>query len=301
MERELTTTLKIKQEKKFSSFEYLVFIFLLAFSTLLLFLFFWGIMSSFRNHYAVIDDPFNLFEDLSLKSWTYLFTDFSFRSGDRIFSLSDMFVNSFLYAFGGALAQTFCTCVVAYCTAKYPSKFSTFINYLVVVVTILPIVGNLPSMIVITRDVLHIYDTLIGTWIMKFGFCSVYYFIFYAAFKKISWEYAEAAFIDGSGHFKVFFTIMLPLTATLFGTVFLLNFIVYWNDFETPYMFLKAKPTLSVGLYGLLNGYGMPSGYTEDLTISLGASFAVFLPILIIFFIFKNKIMGNLTDGGIKG
>ena len=301
MKKDLMIMMGQTKRKKISIFEIVVSLFLFAFSALLLFLFFWGLLSSFRNHYAVIDYPFKLFSDLSLDSWKYLFTDFSFRSGDRIFSLTDMFVNSFLYAFGGALAQTFCTCVVAYVTAKYPSKFSTFINYLVIVVTILPIVGNLPSMITITKDVLHIYDTLFGTWIMKFGFCSVYYFVFYAAFKRISWEYAEAAFIDGSGHFRIFFTIMFPLIITLFGTVFLLNFITYWNDFETPYMFLRAKPTLSVGLYGLLNGYGMPSGYTEDLTISLAASFAVFLPILILFFILKNKIMGNLMDGGIKG
>lgn len=301
MRKQVTTLTAPKKVKKISSFEIIVLIFLAAFSALLLFLFFWGFMSSFRNHFAVEDHPFKLFSDLSGGSWAYIFTDFSFyvESTKTVFSITDLFLNSFLYAFGGALAQTFCTCVVAYCTAKYPSKFSSFINYLVVVVTILPIVGNLPSMISLT-EVLGIRNTIIGTWIMKFGFCSVYYFVFYAAFKRISWEYAEAAFIDGSGHFRVFFTIMIPLTITLFGTIFLLNFIAYWNDFETPYMFLNQKPTLSVGLYGLLNETGIP-GYRTDLTICLAASFAVFVPILVLFFILKNKIMGNLQDGGIKG
>jgi len=227
MKKDLKTALALRSKKKISIFEIVVFVFLLFFSVVLIFLFFWGFMSSFRDHYGVIDDPFKLFSGLNGDSYSYLFNGFSFRSGDKIFSLVDMFSNSFLYAFGGSLAATFCTCVVAYITAKYPSKFSSFINYLVIVVTILPIVGSLPSMLVVTKDVLHIYDTLVGTWIMKFGFCSVYYFVFYAAFKRISWEYAEAAFIDGSGHFKVFFTIMLPLMITLFGTVFLLNFIAY--------------------------------------------------------------------------
>lgn len=301
MKKDFATTLTPKAKKKISIFEILVFSLLAAFSLVLIFLFAWGLISSFRSHYGIIDTPLNLFSDITGEGYKYLFGEFSFISGDMMFSILDLFSNSFLYAFGGALAQTFCTCVVAYCTAKYPSKFSSFINYLVIVVTILPIVGSLPSMIVVTRDILHIYDTLIGTWIMKFGFCSVYYFIFYAAFKKISWEYAEAAFIDGSGHFKVFFTIMFPLTITLFGTVFLLNFIAYWNDFETPYMFLIGKPTLAVGLYGLMNGYGLPSGYTENVATSLAASFAVFLPILILFICLKNRIMGNLSDGGIKG
>ena len=91
------------KKRKISGFEIIVALFLLGFSGLLLFLFFWGLMSSFRNHYAVIDAPFSLFSDFSFNSWAYLFSGFSFRSGDYMFSLSDMFINSFLYAFGGAL------------------------------------------------------------------------------------------------------------------------------------------------------------------------------------------------------
>jgi len=285
-----------------SPFEIGIFIVLSAFTLILLALFLWGLISSFREHYGVIEEPFKIFSGLSFDNYKILFgNDFLFKSGKMGYSLVDLFSNSFIYAVGGALAQTFCTAVVAYCTAKYPGKVSTFINYMVIVVTILPIVGNLSSMIIITRDVLHTYNTMFGAWIMKFGFCNVYYFIFYAAFKKISWEYAEAAFIDGANHFRVFFTIMLPLVGTLFGTVFLLNFIVYWNDFETPYMFLKNNPTASVGLFGLLSKNGYPVAYSNSVPLILGASFLVFLPILILFLVLRNKIMGNLSDGGIKG
>ena len=290
-----------KKVSRFSVFEIIIFAVLILFSTVLLTLFFWGLISSFRTHYGVLEEPFKIFEGLTLKNYESLFKDFYFKSGKMRYSIYDLFGNSFLYSVGGALAQTFATAVMAYCTAKYPGKVSTFINYMVIVVTILPIVGNLSSMIIVTRDVLHIYNTLFGTWIMKFGFCNVYYFIFYAAFKKISWSYAEAAFIDGANHFRVFFTIMLPLVRTLFGTVFLLNFIMYWNDFETPYMFLKSNPTASVGLYGLLTNNGVPEKLANSVPVVLGASFAVFIPILILFFCVKNKIMGNLSDGGIKG
>ena len=290
-----------KKPFRISVFEIIIFVMLGVFTLTLLTLFTWGLISSFRNHYGVIEEPFKIFDGLTLKNYQSLFQDFYFKSGKMRYSIYDLFGNSFLYSVGGALAQTFATAVMAYCTAKYPSKVSTFINYMVIVVTILPIVGNLSSMILVTRDVLHIYNTLFGTWIMKFGFCNVYYFIFYAAFKKISWSYAEAAFIDGANHFRVFFTIMLPLVRTLFGTVFLLNFIMYWNDFETPYMFLKSNPTASVGLYGLLTNNGVPEKLANSVPVVLGASFAVFIPILILFFCVKNKIMGNLSDGGIKG
>ena len=295
--------MKIKSHKpsQISVFEIITLIVLVVFSAILLVLFLWGLISSFRDHYGVIEEPFNIFDGLTGKNYQSLFTDFYFKAGKMKFTIYDLFGNSFLYSIGGALTQTFATAVMAYCTAKYPGKVSSFINYMVIVVTILPIVGNLSSMIIVTRDVLHIYNTVVGTWIMKFGFCNVYYFIFYAAFKKISWEYAEAAFIDGANHFRVFFTIMLPLVGTLFGTVFLLNFIVYWNDFETPYMFLKSHPTASVGLYGLLTNNSVPEKLANSVPVILGASFAVFIPIFVLFLCVKNKIMGNLSDGGIKG
>ena len=286
---------------KISAFEIIVFIVLAIFTITLLGLFSWGLISSFRNHYGVIEEPFKLFDGLTFSNYQSLFVDFYFKSGQMKYSIYDLFGSSFLYSLTCALAQTFATAVMAYCTAKYPGKVSTFINYMVIVVTILPIVGNLSSMIIVTRYVLPEKIRIFLIWILKFGFCNVYYFIFYAAFKKISWEYAEAAFIDGANHFRVFFTIMLPLVGTLFGTIFLLNFIVYWNDFETPYMFLMSNPTASVGLYGLLTNNGVPEKLANSVPVILGASFAVFIPILILFLCVRNKIMGNLTDGGIKG
>ena len=95
---------------------------------------------------------------------------------------------------------------------------------------------------------------------------------------------------------------MLPLVKSLIGAVFLLLFIGFWNDFETPNIFLE-QPTRSVGLYGVINGYstnaeGERISMTEQKQIVAGI--IVFLPIFIIFIAFRNKIMGNLTEGGIK-
>lgn len=290
-----------KSVKKVSAFEITLFVIMAIYSLILLTLFIWGFISSFRPHFGVIETPLKIFDGVDLKNYQTLFKDFAYKSGRKQYGIVELFGNSMLYAFLAALSQTLCTAIVAYVTTKYPSKFSSFIGVVVVIVTILPIVGNLPSMILITRDVLGVYGSIIGAVLMKFGFATVYYFIFCAAFKKISWEYAEAAFIDGASHFRVFFTIMLPLVSTLFGTIFILNFISYWNDFDTPYMFLKDNPTLSVGLFALMTKNNVPVALSNSMPILLCAAFVVFLPVLILLIIFRNKIIGNLDDGGIKG
>ena len=95
----------------------------------------------------------------------------------------------------------------------------------------------------------------------------------------------------------------MPLSVPIIATIFLLNFIQYWNDFETPYMFLPNHTTSAVMLYmSIIGGGGTWAGPSPvEITAQLAAAFMVFLPIFILFLTFKNKIMGNLSEGGIKG
>ena len=119
-----------RKPSRISVFEIVIFAVLAVFSITLITLFLWGLISSFRKHYGVIEEPFKLFDGLTLDNYKSLFNDFYFKSGKMKYSIYDLFGDSFLYSIGGALAQTFATAVMAYCTAKYPGKVSTFINYL---------------------------------------------------------------------------------------------------------------------------------------------------------------------------
>ena len=244
--------LKIPKKHKFSLFESLVMVLLILYCVAVVSLMLWGFISSFRNDQAVVQRPWAVFQDLTFDNYSDVFNNFkTFKyvdGGMQTVYFEEMFLNSLLYAGGGALMQTICTAIVAYLTAKYDNTCSKIVHYTVIVTLALPIVGNLASMLQVTKA-LKLFDSIIGSWIMKFGFNNIYYLIFYAFFKKISWEYAESAFLDGGSHYTVFFRIMLPLAMPLMATIFLLNFIQYWNDFETPYMFLPNHTTAGIMLY----------------------------------------------------
>lgn len=298
--------LKIPNKRKLSLFESVVMVLLILYGVAIVGLLLWGFIASFRNDQAVVQRPWALFEDLTLDNYSDVFNNFkTFKyvdGGTQTVYFEEMFLNSLLYAGGGALMQTLCTAIVAYLTAKYDNTCSKIVHYTVIVTLTLPIVGNLASMLQVTKS-LKLFDNIVGSWIMKFGFNNIYYLIFYAFFKKISWEYAESAFLDGGSHYTVFFRIMLPLAMPLMATVFLLNFIQYWNDFETPYMFLPNHTTAGIMLYmSIIGGGGSWAGEgVIALTSQLAAAFLVFLPIFVLFLVFRNKIMGNLSEGGIKG
>lgn len=298
--------LKIPNKRKLSLFESVVMVLLILYGVAIVGLLLWGFIASFRNDQAVVQRPWALFEDLTLDNYSDVFNNFkTFKyvdGGTQTVYFEEMFLNSLLYAGGGALMQTLCTAIVAYLTAKYDNTCSKIVHYTVIVTLTLPIVGNLASMLQVTKS-LKLFDNIVGSWIMKFGFNNIYYLVFYAFFKKISWEYAESAFLDGGSHYTVFFRIMLPLAMPLMATVFLLNFIQYWNDFETPYMFLPNHTTAGIMLYmSIIGGGGSWAGEgVIALTSQLAAAFLVFLPIFVLFLVFRNKIMDNLSEGGIKG
>ena len=309
MENYVNVTPRGKRKINVNVFAVVCFTILALFAAIMLLIFAYALLSTFKSPKELNNNVLGLPKEWKFENYMnlgeYFYTSNKW-STENPYGYFDMFTTSLLYAFGSAFFQTACTAIAAYCTAKYKGAFSNLVFNVVLVTIALPIVGGMTSLLQIMES-LALYTvqdgaSMIGMWIMKFGFNSMYYFIFYAAFSSLSWEYAESAFMDGANHFSVCFRIMLPLVANLIGAVFLLLFIAYWNDFETPYVFLD-RPTLSIGLYATLNGWSVNSlgeGTALDWAQKSITGVMVFLPIFIIFIIFRNKIMGNLTEGGIK-
>ena len=211
--------------------------------------------------------------------------------------LDQMFLYSLLYAGGAAFIQTLTTATMAYMTSTYKNWFSRILHTIVIITLILPIVGNTASFLQIMTD-LHLYDHFYGIYIMKIGFNNIYYLIFYAAFSKIPKDYRESARIDGANLLQLYTRISFPMVSSLFWTVFLLLFIGYWNDYQTPLLFLPDKPTAALGLYYFLQSTD-PAFANPPMKVAAGI--CVFIPIFIVFLIFRNRIMQDLNEGGIKG
>lgn len=96
---------------------------------------------------------------------------------------------------------------------------------------------------------------------------------------------------------RIFLQMMLPLVRTTFLLIFLLQFIGLWNDYQTPLLYLPNNPTIAQGLYSF--NFSTSNEYSTVPAKVAGAMF-VLLPILIVFMIFKNKLMSSLTLGGEK-
>ena len=217
--------------------------------------------------------------------------------GLRWVGLLEMILNTILYAGIGTLMYVLCHYIVAFCTASYNFKFSRFIYALVLVVMIIPIVGDAAARIQLLRSI-GMYDNWLGFFFQRFGFTGLHFLIMYETIKAVPKEMAEAARIDGASELRIMSTIILPIVAGMVGAIFLITFIAQWNEFQFALMYMPSHPTLSYGLY-MYNKTAL-NEVARSVPLQLSGCVLILLPILILFICFRKKIMGNLSLGGVK-
>lgn len=296
---------KSRNMKSKDAFLWTIFILITIWVISLIFLLGFGLINSFKVWYE-FEDPTGKFvftfpSKFTFDNYINVWSNFRVQiklagQAPKYIYIETMMLNSLVYSIVTTIVVISTQVAVAYAVAKYDFRFKNLIYVVAIVVMLIPIVGALPSQMKIA-DALFLKNSVLGVAIMQAKFPGMYFLIFYAMFRGVSWTYAESAQIDGAGHWRIFLQIMLPLvSSTIFG-VFILQFISHWNEYYTPMLFLPAKPTIAYGLY--LYQFSVENGVHT--TYHLAASLITCLPVVIIFILFRNKIMGNLSVGGIKG
>lgn len=290
------------KEKKLSVLNILLFVVLVIYTISMVYPMFWALITSVKEQYDFLDNVLGLPAKVMIQNFGTVIQHFEVPAqvGDyqEFHGFWQMFLNTILYVGGSALVATFIPCITAYATAKFPEKkMSSIINGLVIAAMMIPIVGSYPAEIDMLQK-LGLYNTLLGVWIQKANFLGVYFLVFHAAFKGLAKDYSEAAEIDGANELTVMSRIMLPLVKNTFFTVFLVKFVEFWNDYQMPLLYLPSKPTLSFGLYYVSNN---TSNMISTVPMRMAGCIIILIPILAIFMAFSDKLMGNITLGGVKG
>jgi arabinogalactan oligomer/maltooligosaccharide transport system permease protein len=130
------------------------------------------------------------------------------------------------------------------------------------------------------------------------GALGVNTYLMYGFFNTIPKELDEAAKIDGAGHARIFFTIILRLVAPILAVVGLLSFIGIVNEYVIASVMLidPEKQTLVVGLTKLVSN----PRYADWSAFSAGAVMAA-IPVVVVFLLLQKYIVGGLTAGATKG
>lgn len=246
------------------------------------------------SNYKVIIDNLSWPEDVS-----YYLNDGTKISYTEQITFWSMFKNTLLYTCGGAIIYAFMPAMTAYLCAKYDYKLSRAIFIAYTIMMCMPIVGSLPTELSFLRE-MGLYDSIFGNYVQKMTGSGMYFFVYYAYFKGASNTYREAAIIDGAGPLTVMFRIYFPLAIKIVSTVFLIQFVALWNDYQTPLVYLPTRPTLAYGIFYVSTPNANFNAKLYEVPVQIAGPMMLAIPILIIFIAFKNRLMGDITLGGIK-
>ena len=261
----------------------------------------WGFFTSLKTRDDFYHHKIGLPQEWAWSNYGFVLENFAVtvlnNVGQRIrVNILGQTINTLLYAVGGGLSTTIACCIVSYLVAKFDFRLSKIVYTTVLVTMVIPIIGSTPAYMLFMRQT-NLYDTWVGEYISKFSFLGLYFLVFHGVFSGISPEYSEAATIDGANEYQIFFRIMIPLVVPTFYTVFLIQFINYWNDYTTALLFMPTHPTLAYGVYYLSvsNEQGLSSA-----PMRMVACVILAVPLTAVFVAFRNKVMGNVTMGGVK-
>ena len=276
-------------------------IILLLFCVSLLVPFFWMVFTSFKSPIDYVLNVFGMPEKFEFENYASVFRLLKIRvmiDGWLLeYNIFNMLFYSLIIAVVSGFMNVFVPTITAYIVSKYNFGMKNVIYNTAIIVMIIPIVGNLPSQLRVTQA-LGIYNNLIPYLVFSAGPFGFNFILMYGAFKSISWTYAEAAFIDGAGHFTVMWKIMFPMIMPTFSTLFILGFIGHWNDYMIPITFLPSYPNLAYGMYNFqLEAARLGAAMPEIL-----AGFVIVsIPTCVMYFTLQKFGLKNVRMGGLKG
>lgn len=206
--------------------------------------------------------------------------------------------NSLIVATTTTVGQVFFCSLAAYAFARlaWPGRDKLFFAFITALM-IPPIFTTLPNFILI-KD-LGLLDTYAGIVLPTLLMTPFSVFFLRQFFLGIPKEIEEAAMIDGAGRFRVFFTIIVPMSSAPIATLSLLTYIASWNDYFWPLLVGKAESvrvlTVALGIFRSQTPQGSP-----DWAGLMAATLIAALPILVLYAFVGRRIINSIGFSGIK-
>ena len=110
-------------------------------------------------------------------------------------------------------------------------------------------------------------------------------------------DLCEAARIDGMSEYRIYTSIMLPLSKPALSTLVIFTFVNTWNDYLGPLIYLKSpeKKTIQLGLKMFI------SQYSSDYGLIMAGSVLSLIPVIIVFLCLQKYFVEGVASTGLKG
>ncbi len=239
----------------------------------------------------------NIFSDMS-SIRTFWPTNASLANYLEVFSRTNMLkfiLNSLGYVFVIVVLDLLINSICGYALAKFHFRGKELLLTVVISLMVLPMESiMLPLYIEVAR--LGWVNTWAGLIVPFIGKCFSIY-MFRQFFLDVPDDLLEAAAIDGCGPMRTFFSIVVPISGTVYATVFILDFVSHWNDFMWPMLVVTGEDLRTIQL-AIQTFFGSKPIHYGAIMASLTISA---IPMLIMFIFLQKYYVEGIASTGIKG
>ncbi|MET9428318.1 MULTISPECIES: carbohydrate ABC transporter permease [unclassified Streptomyces] len=212
--------------------------------------------------------------------------------------ITTFFGNSLFLAVGSVIGVLFSCSLAAYAFARVRFAGRGLLFALMIGTLLLPYhVLLIPQYVMFQKlELINTYTPLLlGKYLATDAF---FVFLMMQFMRGLPKELDEAARLDGCGHLRIYWSIVLPLCRPALITSAIFTFINAWNDFMGPLIYLNEpdKYTVSLALKMFVDQDGI-ANYGSMIAMSLVA----LLPVLLFFLAFQRYLIDGMATSGLKG
>jgi len=268
----------------------IVYILLTAWALLILFPFYWMILSSVKSYGEYSSEYVPKFYTLSPTVQNYIdaFTQVS---------LGRYFLNTLIFTVVTTGIMLVVITLAAFAFARLNFKGKNLVFTLFLALMMIP-----NELVIITNFVtvtsLDMRNSFIG--LILPSVTSVFYiYLLKENFAQVPDELYYAAKVDGTSDFRYLTKVMIPICRPTMITIVILKVIECWNSYVWPRLITDDESLFLVsnGIQSIReNGFGR-----ENIPAMMAAVVVISVPLIILFIIFRKKIMAGVSRGGIKG
>lgn len=268
----------------------LTYLLLGVWAVVVLFPFYWMLLTSVKDYGAYNAEHIPTFFTLSPTLQNY-------RDAFTSVPLGRYLLNTVFFAVVTTALMVVVITLSAYAFARMEFRGKNLLFTLFLSLMMIP-----TELVVITN-----YATITGlelrntfTGLILPSVTSVFYiYLLKENFEQVPDELYRAAKVDGTSDFKYLWKVMLPICRPTLVTIIILKVIECWNSYVWPRL-ITDDPNYFLVSNGIQeireNGFGR-----ENIPAMMAAVVVISVPLILLFFLFRKKIMAGVSRGGIKG
>lgn len=255
-----------------------------------LFPFYWMLLTSFKNlaDYTTEEIPQFIISNPDFSNYILIFTKENFLR---------YFLNTLIFTIGttGLMMAVIIPAAFAFARLNFKGKNLVFVLFLSLMM--------IPNELVIITNFVTITELGLRnsfTGLILPSVTSVFYiYLLKENFAQIPDELYYAAKVDGTGDFKYMLKVMVPMSRPTIVTIIILKVIECWNSYVWPRLITDDEAYFLIS--GGIQEFRENGGGRDNIPAMMAAVVVVSIPLIILFLIFRKKIMMGVARGGTKG